>query len=93
MKDQKISNREVKIKRKAEGLFFNSIIVSIDGADKFEEMKIIKIRLTKNTGHDWLINHIPQSIRKGTGSFKDKFISLFKTNTPKETANGEKKSK
>ena len=56
-------------------------------------MKIIKIRLTKNTGHDWLINHIPQSIRKVTGSFKDKFISLFKTNTPKETANGEKKSK
>ena len=55
-------------------------------------MKIIKIRLTKNTGHDWLINHIPQSIRKSTGEFKDKFISLFKTTTPKETANGEKKS-
>ena len=36
-----------------------------------------------NTWYDWLMNYIPESIRKIAGGFKDKVVSLFKTNTPK----------
>ena len=35
-----------------------------------------------------MINYIPQPIRKSADGFKDKVISLFKTNTPKETVYG-----
>ena len=42
-----------------------------------------KIRSMKNTWYDWLINYIPEPIRKSVGGFKDKIVSLFKTNTPK----------
>ena len=31
------------------------------------------------------INYIPEHIRKSAGGFKDKVISLFKTNLPKQT--------
>ena len=43
-----------------------------------------KIRPIKNTWYDWLINYIPEIV-----------ISLFKTNTPKETVHerGKKLSK
>ena len=43
-----------------------------------------KIRPIKNTRYDWLINYIPEIV-----------ISLFKTNTPKETVHerGKKLSK
>ena len=44
-----------------------------------------KIRPNKNNCYDWLINDIPEPIRKSVTVLKDKFISLFKTNTPKET--------
>ena len=44
-----------------------------------------KIRPVKNTWYDWLINYIPESIRKSVGGFEDKIVSLFKTNTPKQT--------
>ena len=44
-----------------------------------------KIRPNKNNCYDWLINDIPKPIRKSVTVLKDKFISLFKTNTPKET--------
>ena len=37
---------------------------------------------------DWLINYIPQPIGKGVSDFKDKIVSLFKTNTPKQTVYG-----
>ena len=47
-----------------------------------------KIKPIKNTWHDWFINHIPESMRKSVGGFKDKVISLFKTNTPKQTVYG-----
>ena len=36
----------------------------------------------------WLVNYIPESIRKSVGGFNDKVISLFKTNTPKQTVYG-----
>ena len=39
-----------------------------------------KTRPIKNTCYDWLINYIPEPITKS--------ISLFKTNTPKQTAYG-----
>ena len=45
----------------------------------------------KNTWYDWLINYILEPFRKGLGGFKDKIVSLFKTNTPKQTVYGAEK--
>ena len=59
--------------------------------DKTEQKEIKKIRLTKNTWYDWLINYIPEPIRKGLGGFKDKIVSLFKTNALKQTVYGRAK--
>ena len=42
----------------------------------------------KNTCYDWIINYIPDPIRKSVGGFKDKVISLFKTNTHKKQCIG-----
>ena len=40
----------------------------------------------------WLVNYIPEPIRKTVCSFKDKVISLFETNEPKQLVyEGEKK--
>ena len=36
----------------------------------------------------WLVNYIPDTIRKSVGGFKDKLVSLFKTNTPKQVVYG-----
>ena len=47
-----------------------------------------KIRPIKNTWYDWLINYIPEPMAKCVGGFKDKIVSLFKTNTPKQTVYG-----
>ena len=47
-----------------------------------------KVRPIKNTWNDWLINYIPEPIRKRVGGFKDKIVSLFKTNTPKQLVYG-----
>ena len=43
LKDRKIKDREVKIKRQLEELFFKPIIVSIDDMDKSEQKVIKKI--------------------------------------------------
>ena len=56
--------------------------------DKFEEKEMNKISPTKNTWYDWLINYIPEPIRKFTGGFKYKVESLFNRNTPKQTMYG-----
>ena len=63
--------------------------------DKSERKEMKKIRPIKNNWNDWLINYIPEPIRKGVGGFKDKVISIFKTNTPKQTVyeKGKKLSK
>ena len=45
-----------------------------------------------NTLYDWLINYIPKPIRKIVGGFKDKVVSLFNTNTPKQTLYGREKT-
>ena len=50
-----------------------------------------KISPIKNTWYDWLSNYIPEPIRKTVGGFKDRIVSLFKTNTPKQTVYGRKK--
>ena len=85
MKDRELKDREIKIKSEIEELFFKLIIVSIDDMDKFEQKEVKKIKPIKNTWYDWSINYIPEHIRKSVGGFKDKVISLFKTNTPKQT--------
>ena len=37
---------------------------------------------------NWLISYVPQPIRKSVRSFKNKVVSLFKINTPKQTLYG-----
>ena len=56
--------------------------------DKFEEKEMKEIRPIENTWSDCLINYIPEPIRKSVAGFTDKVISLFKTNTPKQTVCG-----
>ena len=50
-----------------------------------------EIKPIKNTCYYWLINYIPEPIRKSVGDFKDKIVSLFKTNTPEQTVYGREK--
>ena len=73
-----MKNREVKNEREIEELFFKPIIVSIDDMDKFEQKEMKKIRPIKNTWYDWLIDCIPELIRKSVRGFKDNTVSLFK---------------
>ena len=40
-----------------------------------------KIRPIKNTWYDWLINYIPQLIRKSISALKDKIANLYKSTT------------
>ena len=49
-RDRELKDREVKIKRKIEELFFKPIIVSIDNMDKFEQKEMKKIRSIKTLG-------------------------------------------
>ena len=55
LKDSELKDRNVKIKRDKEELFFKLITVSIDDMDKFERKEIKKIRPIRNTWYDWLI--------------------------------------
>ena len=50
-----------------------------------------KIRPIKNTSYDWLIDYIPEPIIKSVGDFKNKIVSLFETNTRKQTVYGREK--
>ena len=72
---------------------FKPIIVSKDDMDKFEQKEMKKIRPIKNTWHNCLINYVFEPIRKSVGGFKDKILSLFKTNTPEKNVYGRKESK
>ena len=67
LNDRELKDREVKIKREIEELFFKSIMVSVDDLDKFEQKVMKKIRPIKNTWYHWLVNYIPESIRKTSG--------------------------
>ena len=79
MKDRELKDREVKIKRDIEEIFFKPIIVHIDDMDKFEQKETNQTRPIKNTWYDWLITYIPEPTRKSL-----EVISLFKANTPKQ---------
>ena len=83
-----MNDRELKTKREAEEVFFKPNMVSINDMDKLEQKEMKKIRPIKNTWYDWLITYIPEPIRKSAGGLKDKIVSLFKTNTPKQTVYG-----
>ena len=49
LKEREIKDRQVKIKREIEELFFKPITVSIEDIDKFEQKEMKKIRPIKNT--------------------------------------------
>ena len=51
-----------------------------------------KIRPVKKTWYDWLINHVPEPIRKSVVGSKDKIASLSKTNRPKQGVYGRGKN-
>ena len=102
-KDTELKDREIKIKREIEELFVKSIFVSIEDMKMFEKKEMKKIKPVKNTWHQWLIIYILEPIRKSVHGLKDqivsalkneilnalkKTVSLFKINTPKETAYG-----
>ena len=78
LKNKELNDREVQIKIEIKELFFKPILVSIDDMDRFEHKERKKRRQVKNTWYEWLINYIPEFIRKSVGSFKDKFISFFR---------------
>ena len=65
--------------------------MAADEIDKFEQKEIQKIRPIKNTWYAWLINYIPESMRKSVGEFKDKNVNFNKTNWPKKAVYGRKK--
>ena len=88
LKDRELKDREVKITREIEELFSKPIFVSKDDMDKFEQKEMKTIRPIKNTWYDWLINYIPESIRKSVGGFKDKTVSLLQISTPKQVMYG-----
>ena len=82
LKDRVLKNTDVKIKGEIEQLFCKLIIVSIDDMDKFEQKEMKKIRAIKNTWYDWLINYIPETIRKCVQLFsKIKLQSSYQKDT------------
>ena len=82
LKDRVLKNSDVKIKGEIEQLFCKLIIVSIDDMDKFEQKEMKKIRVIKNTWYDWLINYIPETIRKCVQLFsKIKLQSSYQKDT------------
>ena len=54
--------------------------------ERLEGNEMKKKRPIKKTWYEWLINYIPESVRKTVGCLKDKdvsgCVSLFKTNVP-----------
>ena len=59
LKDRELTDKEAKIKRKIEELFFKPIIVPIDEMDKFEGKEMKKLRPIKNIRYNWLIIYNP----------------------------------
>ena len=64
LRHRELKDKEVKLKRKLEEVFFKPFLVSIDNMDKLKEKKIKKIRPIQNTSYDSLINYISEPIRK-----------------------------
>ena len=61
------------------------MIVSTDDMDNFEEKEMKKAPPFKNTWYDWLVSCILEPIIKSLGCIIDEIISLFKTNSPRQT--------
>ena len=81
--ERELKDKEVKIKREMEHIFFKTINLSIDDMEKFDQKDMDKKRPIKNTWYYWLINCIPEAITKISGGFQDKVVSLFKKNAIK----------
>ena len=58
-----LKNRELK-NRETEEPFLKPIIVSLDDMDKFEQKEMKELMPVKNIWYVWLINCIPDPIRK-----------------------------
>ena len=78
MKNRELKDRELKIKREIEELFFKPTVVSIDNMDNFEQKEMKKIRPIKNTWYDWLINDIAEPIRKVQVVLKIQLLVFFR---------------
>ena len=78
MKDRELKDKEVKIKRKIEELFFLSQLFYLKMIWISLKNKMKKLRPIKNTAYDWLINHFLESIRKNVDGSKDKILSHFR---------------
>ena len=76
LKDIELKDREVIIKRDRTAIF-KPIIVSVDDMAKFEQNEIKKKRPIENTWYDWLLNYIPERIRKTVSGFKYKKCKFF----------------
>ena len=77
LKERELKDREEKIKREIEELFYMLITVSKDDLDKFKEQEMKKIRPIKRNWFDWLIKQSvmgkkPKIIRD---KLKDKTIN------------------
>ena len=60
LKDRELRDREIKLRKEIEELFFKSINVSIDDMNKFEENEETKKRpFAKSTWYVWLISYSP----------------------------------
>ena len=69
--------REKYLKNMLTNEFFKPIIVSKEIMGRFEKIEMKGIRPVKNTWYDWLINYIPEPIKKIVDGFKGKSVSFF----------------
>ena len=89
LEDIKLNDGEIKIKREIEELFFKPIFFPIEEMDWFLKKKELK-KLTsiKKIWYNWWINYTNKPLIKSVSVLKDKVMSLYKTNTPKQTVYG-----
>ena len=89
LEDIKLNDGEIKIKREIEELFFKPIFFPIEEMDWFFKKKELK-KLTsiKKIWYNWWINYTTKPLIKSVSVLKDKVMSLYKTNTPKQTVYG-----
>ena len=98
-KDRKLKDREEKIKRETEELFYKPVIVSKDDMDKFEEQEMKKIRPIKRNWFDRLIkrNVMGKKPKIIKDKLKDKIVNdiwtLFETEEEKEDRKKKSKTK
>ena len=52
--------------------------MSIDDMDRLEQKEMKNNRPIRNTWYDWLINNIPEPIRKFFGGFKEEIVGFLR---------------